>query len=155
MDLPFTVPGFENHAMAVRTAGMVRGPALVVNGALATGKRGRFIMHDAWGREVEIRVRPSLLGIDPIPTLVVQGRQIQLARPLTWYEYAWLCLPMLLVVAGGALGGLCGFVAAYSSGRIFRTNETPALKFLLSGAITFVALVVYLVLAAGVEVLLR
>lgn len=155
MEYPFTVPGLDDRVLAIRSAGMLHGPRLVVNGVPAKGERGRFRVADAQGREFEIRVKPSALGIDPVPAVDIGGRTIQLARPFDWYEWAWFGWPVLLVVAGGALGAICGLMAAYAGARIFRTDIAPPLKYLLSAAISLGALVVYLLVAAGVQLLLK
>jgi len=53
-----------------------------------------------------IQMRYNLL--DPIPTIKIGDAAVELAKPLRWFEYAWIGLPMRLVFAGGALGGFVG-----------------------------------------------
>jgi len=63
--------------------------------------------------------------------VVIGDETVLLARPLAWYEYVWVGLPVLLVFAGGALGALVGVVATYTSARIFRSDRGAFAKYVL------------------------
>jgi len=78
--------------------------------------------------------------------VVIGDETVLLARPLAWYEYVWVGLPVLLVFAGGALGALVGVVATYTSARIFRSDRGAFAKYVLTGLVSVLALVVFLVL---------
>jgi len=47
-------------------------------------------------------------------------------RPLYWYEYGWMALPILLAFAGGGLGALVGLGAAHLNSRIFWSDRAAA-----------------------------
>jgi hypothetical protein len=89
--------------------------------------------------------------IDPVPTLKIDGEDVNLLEPLRWYEYAWSGLPILLVFAGGALGGLVGGAATMANGRLFRSERGSIAKYGLAGLITASALVVFFVLAIALR----
>ena len=144
MDIAIEAPEFQGRRLMVRTASWFRGPRLVVDGSEVKGKRGRFILRDNRGQEVTVRLISN--HIDPIPKVTVGDRSIELARPLEWYEYVWMGLPILLVFHGGALGAVCGVVAIQRSAQVFRGEGGKARKFLLSGLISVGALLGYFVL---------
>lgn len=95
----------------------------------------------------------------PIQGETVQGRELAVgaagepARPLTWVEHLWICLPVALVLTGGALGLLVGITAIYSSARIFRGRCSTIGKYGLSALISVAAVLAFLVLVGIAEVL--
>ncbi len=153
MDIEIKHPRFEGRGLKLQTAGFFSGPRLWIDGAIIKGKRGRFDVRDNTGVDVPIQLRPRFL--DPIPRLEIAGDRLDLARPLTWYEYAWMGLPILLVSMGGALGALIGFAAAYSSARIFRSEQSTPVKYLLTGLISVAAVVVFFILAVLIRLLIK
>lgn len=54
---------------------------------------------------------------------------------------------MLLALIGGAIGGFCGFSAAFLNYKIFKGDNAKGLKFILSGLSSIAAFVGYMVLA--------
>ncbi len=76
-----------------------------------------------------------------------------LARPLTWFEYLWICLPIVFVLTGGALGLLVGITAIYSGARIFRGRRSTISKYGLSAIVSVAAVLAFLVLIGIAEVL--
>ena len=144
MDIAIDAAEFQGRRLMVRTANWCRGPRLVVDGSEVKGKRGRFILRDNRGQEVTVRLISN--HIDPVPKVTVGDRSLELARPLEWYEYVWMGLPILLVFQGGALGAVCGVVAIQRSAQVFRGEGSKVRKFLLSGLISVGALLGYFVL---------
>lgn len=149
MDIPIDHPSFVRRRLAVRPAGLLRGVKLLHDSSEVKGKRGRFEVRDDTDktRVVELKGR----FIDPLPVLSIDGESIDLGRPLAWYEYAWLGLPIVLVTVGGALGGALGFGAAYSSARIFRSDRSGLAKYALTGLISVSAAIIFLTVAVAVE----
>jgi hypothetical protein len=145
MDIAIETPAFQGRGLAVRPASWFRGPLVVVDGETVKGRRSRFLVRDNHGQEVTIRLISN--HIDPIPRVMVGEQTITLARPLEWYEYVWSGLPILMALHGGALGGICGFVALQKSAGVFRGEDGKAKKFLITGLISLGAVVVYLLLA--------
>ncbi|RST45035.1 hypothetical protein [Variovorax sp. DXTD-1] len=58
---------------------------------------------------------------------------------LRWHEYLWAGLPLLLVLVGGAIGGLVGATATNYNLRLFRSTASRSVKYLLSGLILLMA----------------
>jgi hypothetical protein len=134
MDVPIEHEAFAGRGLALRSGGMFSGPRLLIDGAEVKGKRLRFSLRDNTGNTREVRLRSN--GFDPIPKVEIEGRTLVLARPLAWYEYAWMGLPIVLVFAGGALGVLFGLSAVYTSARVFRGDGSATAKYGLSALIS-------------------
>ena len=114
------------------------------------------IKHEAFaGRGLAVRTAGFFKG----PRLIIDGGEvkaqtIELARPLAWYEYVWMAIPIALVVGGGGLGALFGLVAVYSSARIFRSDRGTAAKYGLSALISLGAALAFFVAALVVQLLI-
>ena len=63
---------------------------------------------------------------------------------LRWYHELWVALPFILLIWGGALGGVCGGAAWSINRSLFRRIEQPVSRYLWTG----------LVSAAGVGIFL-
>lgn len=151
-------PAFKRQHLSVETASSVfSSPKLLLNGVAVKKERGRYPVTSDFGGEKLIQMRYNL--VDPVPTLKIDEQTVNLLEPLQWYEYAWSGLPILLVFAGGLLGGLVGGVATIANGRIFRSERGQIVKYGLAGLITVSAVVLFFVLAitlrSGVGVLMR
>lgn len=153
MEIPIEHEAFTGRSLAVRTAGLFKGPRLVIDHKEIKGKKQGYQVRDNSGKEVAIHLKIN--GIDPIPKVQVDGATIQLARPLTWYEYIWMGLPILLIFAGGALGALTGIAATYTSARIFRSDKSGFVKYLLSALISIAAVMAVLIAAVTIQILVE
>ena len=115
-----------------------------------------LIKHEAFaGRGLAVRTAGFFKG----PRLIIDGGEvkaqtIELARPLAWYEYLWMAIPIALVFVGGGLGALFGLVAVYSSARIFRSDRGTAAKYGLSALISLGAALAFFVAALVVQLLI-
>jgi hypothetical protein len=145
MRLDIEHPEFKTKRLAVETAGWFSGSKLLVNGAIAEKRKGRFTVPSDSGAEVSIELKYNLL--DPIPKVKIGDETLELAPPLQWYEYAWIGIPILLVFVGGAIGGLVGAMGARANGRVFRGNHGAPAKYGISALITIGVPVAYIVLA--------
>lgn len=58
---------------------------------------------------------------------------------LRWHEYLWAGLPLLLVLVGGAIGGLVGATAANYNVKLFRSDTPKVTKYVLTGLISLMA----------------
>jgi hypothetical protein len=153
MEIPIHHEKLQGQGITVKTAGFFGGPRLVSNGNPLKGKRGEYILRGTHGGEVTISVKPSFL--DPVPKVRIDGEEFQLARPLAWYEYVWMGLPILLIFGGGALGAFIGISAAYTSSHIFRSDRSNVNKYLISGLISVAAVVLFFVFAEIIQTLIR
>ncbi|MBI3000664.1 MAG: hypothetical protein HYY46_19765 [Deltaproteobacteria bacterium] len=141
MEVPVEIAGFEGRGLKLRTASFFAGPKLFVDGREVKGKRKRYMLRDNRGNQVEFLFRFN--GLDPAPRSDVEECVLRRARPLRWYEYAWIALPVSIVFGGGALGVLCGLPAIYTSMRIFRTERASLLKYLFTGSISCASMLAY------------
>jgi hypothetical protein len=103
--------------------------------------------------EIVARLRSN--GIDPVPRLEVDGKAIELARPLKWYEYLWIGLPVLLIFAGGALGALIGLTATYCNAHVLRSERGVASRYALTALVSISATAAFIALAAILQILIR
>jgi len=143
---PFEHDDFKGRGLAVSASGIFKSAYLLDGEKKIKGKRGKFSINDNQGSPREIKLKINIF--DPVPKIDIEGRIIQLARSLTWYEYLWMGLPIMLIFVGGALGAIFGIGATYSSSRIFRSDKKIGVKYLLSGVVTAGAVTAYL-LGAG------
>jgi hypothetical protein len=152
MEFPIQYPGFEGRNLSVRLPGFLSNAKVMLDGKPVEGKKGRHQLLDSQGNTVELRLKPNFF--DAVPKVEIAGKAIELAPPLPWHAYVWSGLPLLLVVAGGAIGGACGAVAYFANIRFFRSKEGAAAKFVITGLISVAAMVVYFVVAGAFYFLL-
>jgi hypothetical protein len=142
-------PAFKRRHLSVETASVFSAPKLLLNSTVVKKVKGRYPVTSDSGAEKLIQLRYNL--VDPVPTLKIDGEAVNLLEPLQWYEYAWSGLPILLVFAGGLLGGLVGGVATMANGRLFRSERGSIAKYGLAGLITASSAVIFYMLAIGLR----
>ena len=152
MELGVSHPAFKTQRLAVETAGFFRGPRLLVNGTPAEKHKGRYSMPSDSGVTTPIELKYNFL--DPIPKIKIGDELLELARSLTWYEYLWIGIPIVLVFTGGAIGGFVGALAAYTSARVFRSDRSTPMKYGLTALISVSAVIAFLVLAVLFQMLI-
>ncbi len=154
MNYPVNLEGFEGQRIEVQPAGFFGGAKLLVNDVEARKgvKRGEMLLTRNDGREVVAAWRNSFLDV---PKLIVENKVINVAKPLTWYEWIWNGWPIVLLFVGGALGGLIGAAALAINLNVFRSQQNPLLKYVITGVISFAALIVYLILAIALTLLIN
>lgn len=136
---------FVSRRLQVQPAGWLCPPRLLVDGVEVRrqARRGLFFsVQDDVGQPVEIRLGHRFL--DPYPSCRIAGQPVALAPPLTWYQYAWLGLPLLLL-GGGAFGGALGALAARLNGLVMRGGLPAVLRYPCCAAISCVAGLLYLI----------
>ena len=139
-------PDFVSRRLKVEAAGWWRAPRLYQRGVPVPASRGVYLVTTDAGETAPIRMRWDF--IDPVPRLRLGQRTLTLARPLRWYEYLWLGLPLLLALECGALGALVGAFAKPCNGQIFRRQTQPWRRYLFTAllGIAAVAICTFLVL---------
>ena len=144
------LPGFEGRRVFLRTAGIVSGPKVLVGDAVAPRgeRRGTFSLRKNDGTAAEVRLKHRIL--DPVPIVEYDGRQIDVVRPLRWYEYVWMAVPILLL-HGGALGAMFGIGAMHVSSRILRSERSAWARYTLTGLVSVSAGGAFLIAAALVQ----
>jgi len=150
MDIPVDHESFRTRRLAVRTATLWKSARVLVDGAAASGKGLKYEVDDDNGRRRTVVLKP--LFVDPVPRLQIDSEPlIEVARPLRWYEWAWMASPMLLVVAGGGVGALFGILAVWTSTRVFRSERGTFSKYLLSAIASSVATLLFIIGATVVQ----
>jgi hypothetical protein len=139
--------GFEGQQIEIKPAGSFSAAKVLVNGKPAGKgpKRGQMLLRKNDGTEVIANWQPAMMGFD-VPKLVVGGKVIEIVKPLKWYEMVWSALPILLVFAGGLLGGITGFIGFSANTKVFRSKMNPVVKFMLTAGISVAAVIAYLIL---------
>jgi hypothetical protein len=146
--------GFDGQKIEVQPAGLFGAARLFVNDVEARNgaKRGEMILTRNDGREVVAAWRNNFLDV---PNLVVENKMIHVARPLAWYEWVWNGWPVVLLFGGGALGGLFGALAIVINLNVFRSQQSTGLKYLLTGLISFTALIAYIIAGIALRLLIN
>ncbi|MBU5675779.1 hypothetical protein KQI88_05065 [Alkaliphilus sp. MSJ-5] len=140
--------GFEDKKIEVEVKS-IRGPRLLINGkAIPKDRKNKMILCRDDGVEVIATWKSNFLSVDAVPKLVVDDKEIQVAEPLKWYVKVWCSLPLLLLLWGGALGAMCGFIAISINSKIFRSSMNQFLKFLTTIIISLLAAVVYFIIGS-------
>jgi hypothetical protein len=141
------IPGFEDQKISVQLAGTVGAAKLFINDqpAPSASKKGQYLLRRNDGTEVTAYFKGGFPN--PIPVLMVDGQVIHIAKPLPWYQWVWICFPLVLVVLGGAIGGALGCLATAINMQIFQSQQNNVLKYVLSALVSMMAFVVFLVVA--------
>ena len=134
MRVPIELESFRGRSLHLETGGLFRQPRLVVGDAVLKPIYGwggpRFCVEDDTGTPLTISTRPRL--IDPIPTVWVDGRRVQIASSFSGYETFLLFLPFVVPVVMLFLGSLyqgnklllivVGAIAGYEGSRCLAQN---------------------------------
>jgi hypothetical protein len=145
MKYPLSIPGFSDGRVELEAGGFWRGARLLLDGQPAPRgpKRGQFSLTRDDGTLAAARFKNYWI-LDTIPQVLVDDITYQVVPPLKWYEWTWSALPLVLAFIGGGLGGLLGGAAMVINGRIFRSSLGTVARYLLSGLISIVAVVLFL-----------
>ena len=149
MQIEVQDPAFTTQQLAVETAGIFSGPKLLLNGVPVEKSKEIYTVANDAGEEVAVKLKYNYF--DPIPKIEIGGAVEALADPLAWFEWLWIGLPLLLVAIGGAIGGALGMVAATANGRVFRSGNSTAQKWIYSLVITALTFSLFAAIAKSVQ----
>jgi hypothetical protein len=154
MGYPVNIKGFEGQKIEVDVS-YLAGARLMVNGKQAPkgSNRGDMLLKRNDGRQVTAVWKPQALGFD-VPKLVVDGQTIQLVEPLKWYQWLWSGLAVALVAIGGMLGAVIGLIALSFNAGLFRSDRSPVMKYVITGAVSAAAVILYLIAAEAMNSLI-
>ncbi|MBI5302299.1 MAG: hypothetical protein HY868_09185 [Chloroflexi bacterium] len=157
MEYLVAIEGFEGQHLSLTPQGFFTGSKLLVDGQPAPKgkKRGQFILRRNDGTEIVAQIHSAVLGLDPVPQLVVDGKTIHIAEPFKWYQLLWSGIPILLLFIGGGLGALCGATAFAINARIFRSQKSGAVKYLMTAAVTVASAATFFILAVIATIVLN
>ena len=144
MGLLANIEGFEGQKIEAKVS-FWTGPRLFVKGVPAPKglRRGEMVLQRNDGRQIYAVWKPQILGLD-VPKLVVDGKTINLAPPLKWYQWIWSALPILLIFWGGLMGAITGVIAFSINTNIFRSSQNEAMNYALTGVVSVLAVIVYI-----------
>jgi hypothetical protein len=86
--------------------------------------------------------------ISSAPRPIAPLKPLGVKPNLTWYQYLWIGLPLLLIAIGGAIGGACGGAACAINRTVFLKVSNPVLKYVWTGMISAAAFAVWFIIAA-------
>lgn len=69
-------------------------------------------------------------------------------KNLKWYEHLAAGWPLILVLAGGAIGGACGGLAYALNGKLFNSKLSNPLKYIFSFLIGIGSIVAYILVVS-------
>ena len=151
----FQIPGFKQNILSARPGGLISSPKLLLNGQEPpqAKKRNHFLVQRDDGSDVIAELKTGFL--DPVPKVVINDVTYSAVPPFKWYELLWIGLPLLLIIAGGALGGLWGGVAVWANAQIFRTRMSAIVQYLLTMVVLGGAIIAYFACALSVNMLIN
>lgn len=131
MRYPVKIVELPGRKVEVELPGVFSAATVFVDGqpAAKAAKGGQFLLRGADGRDSLIALKTSFL--DPVPQVLWAGRTIRVVEPLTWYQWLWTGIPLILVFAGGAIGGALGGVTMVFNIRILRSDLSAILRYAL------------------------
>lgn len=135
-------PLLVGKKVCLKTAAFLSGPKILVDGVEAPKKGSVYVITNYTGNQVEIRIRTTIL--DPVPVLEINGERFDALPQLSPVEYIWVLTPLVMTFVGGGIGGLLGGTAMYANVFIFRSKLTKPAKYLVTGGVTTVAMLLYL-----------
>lgn len=154
MELSIKHPRFQGKKLSVSTRTVFKNPSLLVDGIEQKKMKGlkrRYLLEDDNGSQAIVEVKSV---IDPIPTIVIDGENISLAPPMTWYEYVLSYLPLLLLI-GGMIGAVVGVVGATINASIIRGHGSTLARYGYALLVTLICYLVYIVMATLFILLLK
>ena len=138
--------GFEGRTIEVQPPGLLSGAQLLLDGEPAPrgANRGEMLLRRNDGKDVVVKFKGFFLDV---PNLVVDGEVIQVVQPLKWYQWVWICLPLLIMIRGGIISPFIAFMAIALNLSLFRKGESSLVKFGLTGLVSVSALALFLALS--------
>lgn len=148
---PLPLPGLPDRVL-VQASTLLKPARVIVDGVPRRPSRRIVEVTDGEGHVRKIRLRWSFL--DPCPRVEVDGAAVDVFPRLpTWVTI--LCnVPFVLVITGGAVGGLFGALAAHVNFRVARSALPAAARFLAGAGATALAAAAVVTIAAVVQAFL-
>jgi len=128
---PIKIPGFGKQRIELEISGFLGKTRILLNGNPAEKghRKDEFILYQQDNVRVSAQLQSTFF--DVIPKVIVQGEIYDVLPPLTWYQYVFAGLSLILVLFGGGYGGLLGMISFLINIRILRSSYRIGLRFLL------------------------
>lgn len=136
-DFQINLPNF-NKKKLILCCSYFTGPKLYFNTKKIKPSKREIIkrkktyhIKDDNGQTIEIILKNRLL--DAIPSLIINGKEIEISKKLIWYEYVFISIPAILIFIGGVIGAIIGGAAMFVNSIILRKINPKALSYSLVG----------------------
>lgn len=146
-------PELGNNQLALVIPTLFGNQKILFNGKEVLKSNGTYSITEQIGHKFEITIKNNV--IDHIPNILVNEEQIEIERPLKWYEYLWMGLPIVLAFQGGFLGALLGFFALRLNSSLFRSDRNTIQKYLSTLIVNVLVTVVFFVAASFLNDLIK
>ena len=150
---PIKIDGFENQKVELESSGFFSPAKITVNGVKAEPgiKRNEILLRRPDGSTVSVFFQNAFF--DTIPRLIVNGKTIQIAPPLKWYQYTFCGLTLFLILFGGAIGSILSMIGFLINIRTMRVKWKPLWRYLAILATHMIVLAAYLAVSVLITVL--
>ncbi|WP_106543914.1 hypothetical protein [Prolixibacter denitrificans] len=153
MELPINLPELEDNTLKLIVPRVMGKPKVMYNGREVQKQNNRFSISNGSGQPILITLKNNYL--DSVPKVFINDQEKQIVKPLKWYEYIWMGLPILMALQGGILGALLGFVAIRLNSIIFRNDKSQVVKYLTTLGVNVLIVTLYLVVVVLLSVVLN
>ncbi len=153
MEYSINIPEVESDKLKLVVPKFFGKTKLLYNGTEVKETNNRYSINTENDKLLLITLKNNYL--DPIPKVLVNDNPIQVAMPIRWFEYVWMGLPILLILQGGLLGALFGFIALRLNINIFRNSKNVIAKYSFTLLISLVFAIVYILIAIVVAELIK
>jgi len=128
---PIKIPGFGKQRIELEISGFLGKNRILLNGIPAEKghRKDEYILYQPDGVRVSAQLQSTFF--DAIPKVIVQGEAYDILPPLTWYQYVFAGLSLILVLYGGGYGGLLGMISFLINIRLLRSSYPRGLRLLL------------------------
>ena len=125
------IPGFGKQRIELEISGFLGKNRILLNGNPAEKghRKDEFILYQPDGVRVSAQLQSTFF--DAIPKVIVQGEAYDILPPLTWYQYVFAGLSLILVLYGGGYGGLLGMISFLINIRLLRSSYPRSFRLLL------------------------
>lgn len=144
-DLRIDHPDLGNNKLTLALPAFLGKPRIFFNDREIIPEKKTYSLCQSLGKTFKITLKNN--GFDPIPKVFINDEAIDLVRPLKWYEYVWMGLPIALAFQGGAIGAVLGAFAFKINSSIFRSERNTVAKYLYSMGVSIIATAVFFVAA--------
>jgi hypothetical protein len=144
---PIKIPGFGKQRIELEISGFLGKTRILLNGNPAEKghRKDEFILYQPDGVRVSTQLQSTFF--DVIPKVIVHGEAYEILPPLTWYQYVFTGLSLILVLFGGGYGGLLGMISFLINIRLFRSSFPLSLRLLLILFMNTLALFIFTLLS--------